>query len=153
MTDLPRLYAHMAWADRRIIALLREQPAARTPAVLRLLAHVAAAERVWLLRLCGEDSALQPVWPELSLDEAETLAASNAAEYARYLAEQGAADPDETIAYRNTQGTEFHTRARDILLHVAMHGSYHRGQIAAGVRASGADPVNTDYITFVREEG
>jgi len=34
---------------------------------------------------------------------------------------------------------------------VALHGSYHRGQVAAAVRAAGGEPVNTDYITYVRE--
>jgi uncharacterized damage-inducible protein DinB len=41
----------------------------------------------------------------------------------------------------------------DVLLHVALHGSYHRGQIAAAVRAAGGEPVNTDFVTWTREVG
>jgi uncharacterized damage-inducible protein DinB len=37
-----------------------------------------------------------------------------------------------------------------MLTHVAMHGSYHRGQIAAALRAGGDIPSPTDYIAFVR---
>ena len=153
MTDFPRLFAHMAWADRRLLRLLRDAPAAPTPAVLRLLAHVVGAERIWLLRLRGEDSAPQPVWPELALEEMEALAEANAAGYARLVAGLDGRAPDEQVAYRNTQGTEFRTRVADVLLHVALHGSYHRGQIAAAVRAAGVEPASTDYIVFVREEG
>ncbi len=32
-----------------------------------------------------------------------------------------------------------------------MHGTYHRGQIAAALRAADITPPNTDFITFVRE--
>jgi uncharacterized damage-inducible protein DinB len=31
-----------------------------------------------------------------------------------------------------------------------MHGTYHRGQIAAALRASGATPAVTDFIHAVR---
>ena len=40
---------------------------------------------------------------------------------------------------------------RDILFHLASHGAYHRGQISVTLRHSNLEPVNTDYITFVRE--
>jgi uncharacterized damage-inducible protein DinB len=38
----------------------------------------------------------------------------------------------------------------DMLLHVALHGAYHRGQIALLVRAGGSTPSPTDYIAFIR---
>jgi len=40
---------------------------------------------------------------------------------------------------------------RDILLHVAMHGQYHRGQINQLLRGAGLEPISVDYIVFVRE--
>jgi uncharacterized damage-inducible protein DinB len=33
---------------------------------------------------------------------------------------------------------------------VALHGAYHRGQIAQLLRQNGAQPAATDYIGFVR---
>jgi uncharacterized damage-inducible protein DinB len=36
------------------------------------------------------------------------------------------------------------------LMHVALHGAYHRGQIAQVIRQGGGEPVNTDFITFQR---
>jgi uncharacterized damage-inducible protein DinB len=38
----------------------------------------------------------------------------------------------------------------DVLTHVAMHGVYHRGQIAGAVRAANGTPAYTDYIQAVR---
>ena len=40
---------------------------------------------------------------------------------------------------------------RDILAHVVLHSAYHRGQIAAAVRAGGGEPAYTDMIHAVRQ--
>jgi uncharacterized damage-inducible protein DinB len=62
-------------------------------------------------------------------------------------------DP-ETLAreidYRNSTGTQFRNTVSDILTHVVLHGSYHRGQIARLTREAGGTPAVTDYIAFVR---
>ena len=146
-----RLFAHMEWADRRLVRLLNEAPAARTSEAMRLLSHLLAAERVWLLRLRGQDARLQAVWPELALEEVNAMAAANRAGYARYLARLGPEELERVVEYLTQAGAPFRTRAADILSHVALHGAYHRGQIAASLRASGAEPVSTDFILFARE--
>jgi uncharacterized damage-inducible protein DinB len=153
MPQIRRLLQHMAWADRRILDLLAGVPAAEAGEPTRTFAHLLAAERVWLLRLTGKDTSREAIWPSLELAELESLAGSNAAGYARF-AEGLRPDALQTeIAYTNSQGVAFHTAVGDVLLHVAMHGSYHRGQVAAAVRRGGGEPVNTDFIAFVREHG
>lgn len=146
-----QLFQHMAWADDQVLQLLNHSPAARNPSVLRLFSHVLAAERVWLLRLREENAAAQPIWPELVLAEINQMAAANASSYAQLLAEMSDGTFAAEVTYTNSQGVSFRTPVKEILTHVAVHGSYHRGQIAAAVRASGGEPVNTDYIRFVRE--
>jgi uncharacterized damage-inducible protein DinB len=54
------------------------------------------------------------------------------------------------ITYRNSAGDEYTSTLEDILTHVSLHGAYHRGQIAASVRAAGDTPTATDYIAFAR---
>lgn len=147
---LARHFQHAAWADARLVDLLNAHAAARQPRVLELFAHVLGAERVWLLRLRGGDSAVQPVWPRWTLEELNAFAAGNAVGYQRFI--DGLSDDDlaREVAYTNTRGEAFRTPVADVLSHVALHGSYHRGQIAAAVRAAGGEPVNTDFITWVR---
>jgi len=148
---LRRLFDHVAWADRRALEAVAAAPAASRAGAQRYLGHLLVAERVWLLRLRGEAPTAPPLWPELSPDECAALAEENAAAYARYL---DALTPDSAaaeIAYSNTQGVSFRTRVSDVLTHVALHGAYHRGQVATALRGDGAEPVNTDFITFVRE--
>ena len=38
----------------------------------------------------------------------------------------------------------------EILMHVAFHSAYHRGQIALLLRQAKNNALNTDYITFTR---
>lgn len=146
---IQRLFDHMFWADAHTLDLLKGAPAARTEDVMRLFAHVLGAERVWYARIQG-DSAAHAVWPNWSLEEMLAAAAANRLDYEKLLERSTAADLDRVLEYRNTQGTPFRTRLSDVLIHVAMHGSYHRGQIASAIRRGGGEPVNTDYITYVR---
>jgi uncharacterized damage-inducible protein DinB len=147
---LKRLFEHMRWADERVLRLYESDPRLHFSAALRVLAHVAGAERVWLLRIRGESSASQPVWPEIDLPEIARLLAENAAGYGELVAATDDAALEREVAYTNTKGASFRTRLGDILLHVALHGSYHRGQLASAARAAGAEPVLTDYIEFAR---
>jgi uncharacterized damage-inducible protein DinB len=144
-----RLYQHMTWADTHVLECLHTAFDQRS---LRLFAHLLSAEQVWLTRLRGEDGAPLEIWPESSLMECGILAEQNRAEYARYLEALPEKQFTTVITYRNSKGTEFTTPVQDILTHVALHGSYHRGQISSAVRTAGAVPVNTDFITFVREQ-
>jgi uncharacterized damage-inducible protein DinB len=84
------------------------------------------------------------------LAAARSLADRARSEYGAFLASLAEADVTREVAYRDTAGREHRQRLGDPLLHVALHGAYHRGQIAARLRDSGAEPVNTDYIAFLR---
>lgn len=148
---LERLFQHVAWADGRVLRLLSDLPPDAQPEARHLFSHVLAAERVWLLRLQGEDSSTQPVWPILANEEMEGLARENLEGFARILDESGDEGLAVEVAYTNTQGTAYRTAVADILTHVALHGAYHRGQVAMAIRAAGGTPANTDFITFVRE--
>ena len=148
---LSRLYAHLHWADRRLLDRVNADADALTEEAMRLLAHLIAAERVWILRLLGQDSSTQPVWPDPDIAEINSNAESNRSAYRRYLESLREEDLTSEIAYRTQRGDSYRTQVGDILLHVALHGSYHRGQIAKLMRAAGGEPVNTDYITFARE--
>ena len=145
---LMRLFEHMEWANARVLEALRAQPDAEA---LRLFAHVLGAEETWISRM-RQRTARQPVWPTLTLSECADLSDANRAELKELLAELGDDDLDREVRYRNSAGFEFHDRLGDILTHVAMHGSYHRGQIAKQLRALGTTPPYTDYIAFTRRD-
>jgi uncharacterized damage-inducible protein DinB len=148
MTHLSRLFAHNAWADERALEAMRRAGSddPRTARALSLLAHLVGAEEVWASRIEGRDSRTA-VWPTLGIEECEALARDVHAAL-RAIAER--ADLAAEIRYRTSAGAEFASRLDDILLHVALHGSYHRGQVALLLRDAGAEPAPTDYIAWAR---
>jgi uncharacterized damage-inducible protein DinB len=145
---LKKLVDHMAWADEAALAALRDAPGSDTRG-LAFYSHVLGAEATWLARILGHPSDVA-VWPTLALDEAAALAARNAADFRTLIAPVTDSDLTREIQYRNSAGQEFRSMLEDILLHVALHGSYHRGQISLIVRGGGGEPAATDYIAFVR---
>jgi uncharacterized damage-inducible protein DinB len=145
---LKKLVDHMAWADEAALAALRDAPGSDTRG-LAFYSHVLGAEATWLARILGHPSDVA-VWPTLALDEAAALAARNAADFRTLIAPLTDSDLTREIQYRNSAGQEFRSMLEDILLHVALHGSYHRGQISLIVRGGSGEPAATDYIAFVR---
>jgi uncharacterized damage-inducible protein DinB len=146
---LERMFRYVAWADQRSLGAVRATPAAHEDA-LPLMAHVLAAEHVWLSRLHGREPRAS-VWPQLSIDECDALAKENEAGYQSFLAQLGDEQLSELVHYHNMQGQEFATPVLDILTQVITHGPYHRGQIAKIIGRAGGTSVNTDFITFARE--
>jgi uncharacterized damage-inducible protein DinB len=111
--------------------------------------HILGAEAAWLARIGGRVYEGK-IWPTLSLDEAAALAAQNAADLHALIAPLTESDLAREIEYRNSAGREFRSTLEDILLHVALHGAYHRGQVALVIRGGGGEPIATDYIGFIR---
>jgi|SRR5919197_335101 uncharacterized damage-inducible protein DinB len=148
MSDLlTDLFAHNSWAHDSLVAeLRREAPDAET---LRLLAHVVATEHLWLSRIDAQTPRVA-VWPTLSLDEIVTLERENRARF-RELLQRRDDTREQRVRYRNSAGNHFDNSVGEILAHVAMHGHYHRGQIARAMRQAGREPVYTDYIGYIRK--
>jgi uncharacterized damage-inducible protein DinB len=147
-THIERMLRWMAWADQQVLAAVRACPMGQAEA-LPLLAHLLAAEHIWLSRLQHREAS-QPVWPPLTLAECDNLALENSVGYLGLVGRLSVSDLGAALRYRNTKGEEFVTPVLDILTHIVTHGAYHRGQIAKALGRSGSQPGNTDYITFAR---
>ncbi len=143
-----KLYAHAEWADARTLRSMVDSESLPSYAV-ELFAHVLGAEHVWLSRLRGT-APRTAVWSSLTIAECDALMHENHAGYAALLAGLSDADLDGPVVYKNSAGQGFTSTRAEILTQVAMHGSYHRGQIAALIRAAGDTPQATDYIAFTR---
>jgi uncharacterized damage-inducible protein DinB len=115
-----------------------------------LLAHVAAAERLWLHRLEGDPEPVV-VWPEQSLLETAAALAGLDERWAAFFDALTPERLDEAIAYTNTKGERWTNTVGDILTHVVTHSAYHRGQVATALRAADHTPAYTDFIHAVRQ--
>ncbi len=57
-------------------------------------------------------------------------------------------DLEKTIMIENPFAGNIHTTFSDILLHVANHGTYHRGNVSTMLRQLGHASTMTDYMLF-----
>lgn len=141
------LYKHMAWADERILSVLDASDPLMEESI-KLFGHIVAAEAIWLGRILSRDNGTFTPWTEFPLAEAAEFASRNAVGYSELLGSP--LDTAKFIAYKTTKGDPMSSPLGDILLQVATHGSYHRGQIASRLRALGIAVPPTDYIVFSR---
>jgi uncharacterized damage-inducible protein DinB len=149
VAHLERLFAYDNWANRQVLTSLQKLENAPSRSI-QLVSHLISAERLWLERLTTHPQTL-PVWPTLTLAQCDEEAIDLYRRYQGYLQQRNDAALSEKVAYTNSAGESFTSEVGDILMHVIMHSVYHRGQIAAEVRAGGFQPVSTDFIFSIRQ--
>lgn len=149
LEHLQRLFIYDDWANREVLAALEAAPDP-PPHSLKYLAHIAAAERLWLERLRVEKQTY-PVWPDFTLEHCRLEITGMRDQWKSYLASLKEDGLSRELNYRNTKGESFTNAKQDILMHVVMHSAYHRGQIATDMRAAGFTPAYTDFIHGVRQ--
>jgi uncharacterized damage-inducible protein DinB len=142
-----RLLEYDGWANAAALDSLQSGPA--PDKARRWLAHVIGAGRLWLSRLRQEPSPM-PVWPDLDLATCGEEIVRLTADWMQWLEGLDSDGLTDGVAYRNSKGEFWTSTVGDILTHVALHGGYHRGQIAAAMREAGGTPAYTDFIHAVR---
>jgi len=145
---LNRQLAYNAWANREV---LRSLLAARTvpERASAVMAHLIGAEWLWLRRL-GHRTAPMEVWPALPLTECEAQLLELSRAWQVYLANLSPDSLGREIRYTNSKGEHWANTVADILTHVALHSSYHRGQIATLLGRAGETAAYSDYIECIR---
>jgi len=156
MNDLLlRLVAHMRWADAQFGDVLATNPPSDDNRVfadaVRLYAHIASVEHLWYSRIRGR-APEHAVWPSLDVSQSRALAASHADLYEQLVTHADDKELSRAVSYRNSAGRDYRSPVSEIVTHVAMHGSHHRGQIARLLRQADREPPYTDYIQFSRRD-
>jgi uncharacterized damage-inducible protein DinB len=144
---LYKLFTYDEWAIGRSLSSLQDTVSSEAQL---MLSHILSAEKIWMVRLQGEDSSAIPVFEEFSLEECARISDELHRDYLAYIDSLTESDLDTLISYKNTKGVPFQTSIKDILTHVGLHGVYHRGQVALLVRQGGGTAIGTDYIIYTR---
>ncbi len=150
MSTLIKLAHYNYWANNRILLAFKNIGNELPESSLQLFSHLINAQIIWVSRIEKSNSpvsvfALHNVATCRQLHEDSSIKLIN-------LVTASDADLAEMVNYSNTQGDSFVNSVEDILLQVLNHGTYHRAQIARDLRQHNIAPVNTDYITFLREQ-
>lgn len=145
---LRHLFAYNDWANRRLIVALKSVESARS---MEILTHLLITEKEYYERLYGKDSTGFDFWPELSLEDCGALARENATAYEQLLRRFDEDGLDIRARYRTSEGKPYENTFRELLTHVLMHSSIHRGNVVLKLRDDGFEPPKIDYIIYLRE--
>jgi uncharacterized damage-inducible protein DinB len=156
--DFLRMFDYDSWANRECITTMLGKAGSVSPDLLGRMAHILSAQKLWLERILGQPQTL-PVWPTSTLADCMALTDEMSLgwrDYLMQLSPKGATGVPVrslhyNVKYRNSKGEPWSSRVEDILIHVLFHSTYHRGQIALQMRASGLTPAYTDFIHAVRQ--
>jgi uncharacterized damage-inducible protein DinB len=159
MTDYLRtLMRYKAWANELVFAAAAKLPEGELTAprkivfgsLLRTLNHVYAMDEVWRAHLESRSHGHTTRNPEACPGLPELAAAQKAMDawfvgYADQLSRE-----DEVVRFRFIGGGPGEMTRREILLHVANHGTYHRGNVASMMYQAGVAPPTTDLPVFLK---
>lgn len=115
------------------------------------MAHLLGTEVVWLARWQGKNptSILGPAdFPALEALRTRWLA--HDANLGAYLDALTDAEVTRVVHYSNTTCTQFTDTISEQMLHVALHSSQFRGEVAVRLTALGQSPGNLDFIARKR---
>lgn len=144
-----KLFNYDHFENRLILETIVSVGAPEKP--VKLMAHLLAAQQIWLSRCKGEPAIGGALWPDWPATAFEQMTNDNHRAWLNYLDTLNPDDFDRLIAYKNFQGMPFENKLVDILTHVINHGTHHRAQAGQQLKIAGAEklPV-TDYIFYLR---
>jgi uncharacterized damage-inducible protein DinB len=117
--------------------------------VVSTMAHVVAAQINWLERWRGGVNRISTVemasamW---SVDDVRAAFDRSHAGLREYIASLTDADFDRPLAYKDSSGNPNERPLWQLMTHVANHGTYHRGEVAAELTALGHSPGDLDFV-------
>lgn len=149
IAELRQQVAFEVWADGAQIDSL-EGVADPPEQLLAVTWHLVSAIDTWLARI-EQRAPLEPFeWRTPARHELRPYFDRVCARLEAFVASVDEAALDGVVAYGNSKGRAYESRVRDVLQHLFLHGAEHRGQIAQEVGRLGGQPVETEYIFWLR---
>lgn len=161
MTHAP--YAQLVnvkrWADRGLYDAvsrnLERLSAEETSIMLRIFDHIHAVDRIFQSHLLGRPHTFQAARSE-KIPQLDQLASSSKEVddwYASYVASLKDSDLEQPLDFVFTSGKSARMSRGEILLHVCLHGTYHRGNAGAVLQLKGLTPSRdsvTDFLEYAK---
>ncbi len=152
-----KLVAIKRWADRGLYDAVSQNFDRLTnedaSIMLRILDHIHAVDRIFQHHLQGLQHTFQAPRSE-RMPELEALASSAQKVddwYASYVDSLVESDFEQPVDFVFTSGKPARMRRGEMIMHVCLHGTYHRGNAGAVLQLRGLTP-SRDAITDFLEE-
>jgi len=146
-THFVRIFEYNLWANNLFSETILKADY-KNPKIDVLLSHTLAAELIWLNRVDDINEIIPDVWEAFPTAEAIMTLKKADELWLQFL--NKVPDLDSIISYADSEGNSHQTALKDIITHVANHGTHHRGQLATLLRQEDIAPPASDFIFFAR---
>lgn len=152
------LVRYKQWADRGLHAVVARDiariPEADAGILLRILDHIHVVDRVFQHHLQGLPHPFRAARSEVLPGARELAEGTEEADawYVSYVGGLSGEDFDQPVDFSFTNGAPARMTRGEILLHVCLHGTYHRGNAGLLLQKNGVVP-NDDRMTDFLEAG
>ncbi len=152
-TVLKSLFGYKAWANEELFTALATLPAEQVRVGLRTLNHIYVVDRLFRAHLAGEplpfDGTNTSETPLLADLHREVRATD--AWYQQYVAGVSDATLAEVIDFSFTDGDKGRMSREEMLMHVTLHGTYHRGNVGQLLKLVPVVPPRDLYTKFLHQ--
>lgn len=155
MNTLPSLFAQKSWSNHELFnALAVAAPSAQADAVhaaVRMHNHIHVVDCIFRAHLAGEPHGYTATNTDATptIDELQMAVADTDAWFERHVATLSPAQLGERIAFRFTDGDQGLMTREEILMHVILHGAYHRGNVGQMLKSMATAPPRDLYTRFL----
>ena len=162
LESIRKLYAYNHWANDRVLASVAglsgeefsREAGGSFGSLWGTLVHIFGVEWLYPQRWKGNSPSALP-----SCDNFPDFKALHAywdgvrAEQQQFVAELTEERLQQRVDYINFHGEKYGYPLGDQMRHLVNHSTYHRGQVTLLLRGLGKQPVSSDYLLYLDEEG
>src|SRR5215469_15231320 len=155
VSTLERIFSYKAKANDEMLAAMR-QFAEASPAkeiAVRVLSHAYAVDRIFAANLRRAEHGYTSPNPSQapSLDDLSAAIKSSDRWYLDYVSGLDEAQLAERIDFTFTDGLPGRMSREEMLMHVTVHGEYHRGQISLIMMENSITPPGDGFTSFLHK--
>lgn len=144
-----KLFNYDQFANKSILKAILD--AGKPQQAVKLMAHLLAAQQIWLNRCKGLPAIGGALWPDWKADTFEWLIDENHTQWLDFIEGLEPEDFQRVIQYKNSRGDGYENQLEDVLAHLINHGTHHRAQAGQQLKFAGFEKLPiTDYIFYIR---
>ena len=161
-TFIRHLFDYMIWCDRTMFDVGRQIPDEEyykgreisAGSIHNVFVHQMVSQNTWLSRWKGKvmvgrlENQVEHPTRELLAERWPVVHAA----LLEFLDQQSAHSLNTSITVTRNNGQQITLPLGAMMMHVADHGTYHRGQLNTMFKQARAEPLYTPYLWFAREQ-
>ncbi len=159
---IQKLFRYNYWANDHLFDVLRSikqdefihEVSGGHSSIRNTIVHMLSAEWGWISR-SGGPKRKEKLLPELFINPDQIISKWKSLEpsFLKYIDRLDEDQLQENVVYLNGKGEECSMPRNELLQHIIIHNTHHRGQIALDLRMLGYTPGNFDILFYFAEVG